>query len=376
MRVLMLLALGLWLTGCGAGKDEPLELRIGLIAPISGALTDTGRTTLEGAELAVAEINRNGTLRVEGRQVRLVLVTEDNEDRSEAAVSAVLKLVNQEGVAVIVGPQASRNAIPAARAANELKIPLISPASTHPETTRHHDWVFRVAFTDSFQAQVLARLSREYLGMQRVAVLFDIASAYNRNLAEEFRDRFRALGGEIVAFEAYTRDAPDIGEPLARIAGSGAEGVFLPNYYNEVPQQIRQLRAQGMDPVWIGSDSWAQIPPVHRRLMEGAYFSALFFADSDEPKVREFVARYRERYEREPTDIAALTYDGVGLLAAAVSAAGSLEPGAIRDSLATLDRYQGVTGEVTYTGSGDPVKSATILRVEDGRFVFHARIEP
>lgn len=372
MRALIA-ALAMLLAAC---DGEPPELRIGLIAPITGAITETGRATVEGAELAVTELNDSGALSIGGRTARLVLLTEDNRDSAEASTGAVLKLINQDQVSAIVGPQVSRNAIPAAGVANMASIPLISPASTHPDTTRDRRWVFRVAFTDDFQGDVMARFAHETLGLTRVAVLYDIASEYNRNLARVFRRQFSDLGGEVVAFESYTRDLPQVTDQLVRIRDSGAEGLFLPNYYNEVPGQVRQARALGIELVWLGSDSWATIPTVHRKLIEGGYFSAFYTPDSDDARVVHFVDGYRQAYNHDPVDVAALTYDAIGLLVAAANAADSVEPAAIRDALANLDRYQGVTGSISYTGSGDPVKSAVILQVHDGRFEYRTRIEP
>ncbi len=373
----LIAALGLLLLpGCSERASTAAELHIGLIAPVTGALSGTGNSTLEGAELAVAQVNASGGLQIDGNPVKLVLVVEDNQDSEAAAASAVLKLVNQDNVSAIVGPQASRNAIPAGQAAERAQIPLISPASTHPDTTRNRTWVFRVAFTDIFQGQVMARFTRETLQLNKVGVLFDISSDYNRDLAQVFKSSFEALGGEVVAYEAYTRDAPDVRSQLTRIQGSGAQGLFLPNYYNEVPEQVAQARALGLNLALIGSDSWAQIAPVHRRIIEGAYFSAHFAADIGDERARNFVDQYRLAYSHEPTGVAALTYDAVGLLVRAAQVAGSVEPGAIRDGLATMQRYPGVTGEVTFAGSGDPIKSVMVMQVRDGRFVFHSRVDP
>ncbi|GGO76688.1 branched-chain amino acid ABC transporter substrate-binding protein [Marinobacterium nitratireducens] len=373
MRVLRWAAITLLLSACGG---EPQPFRVGLIAPLSGDLAETGRATVDAAQLAAKRINDAGSLRIGGQPTRLVLRVEDNHDSAEASVGAVLKLVNQERVAAIIGPQASRNAIPAAGAANDLSIPLLSPASTHPDTTRNRPWVFRVAYTDDFQGRAIARFARRELGLQRAAVLFDIASAYNRNLAAVFRHEFEALGGQLVAFESYTRDAPRVTAQLGRIRDSGAQALFLPNYYNEVPGQVRQARELGLNPVWLGSDSWATIPADQLTALEGAYFSAVYSPDSGDEQVRAFVDAYRAAYGRDPVDVAALTYDAVGLLAAAAGAADSAGPAAIRNALAKLDGYQGVTGTIAYTDSGDPVKSAVVLQVHAGGTRLRTRIEP
>ena len=107
---------------------------------------------------------------------------------------------------------------------------MISPASSNPETTLNKDWVFRAAFIDPFQVRVLTSFIRNQLEATTVAAIFDIASVYNRDLADEFKLSFEGLGGEVVAFESYTTDAPDVTQQLSRVKDSGAEVLFLPNY--------------------------------------------------------------------------------------------------------------------------------------------------
>ncbi len=384
------------LVACSDQHQQSPTLRIGLIAPINGALSAVGRSSVEAAQLAVREINDAGGLILDGQAVRVELRVADNQDRAEAAASAALRLINADFVSAIVGPQASRNAIAAANVAERANIPMISPWSTHIETTRDKRWVFRVAFVDSFQGQLMARFSRDQLRIGKVAILFDIASEYNRGLAAEFRTGFEALGGRVVAFESYTRDAPDVSAQLQRIAGSGAEALFLPNYHNEVPAQVRRAKALGLQLQLLGSDSWALIPAVHRRVLQGAYFSAHYAAeetikpamdpatgpsmdsasDSADDLVRRFISHYQQAYDRVPDDVAALTYDAFGLLWQAAKNRRSIDPQALRDGLAELSVYQGVTGRMRYAGSADPLKSAVVMQVREGRFHFHSRVHP
>ena len=161
----------------------------------------------------------------------MVLLIEDNEDKAEISASKALKLANQSEAVALVGPQASRNAIPASRVAERVQIPMISPWSTNPQTTLNKKWVFRAGFIDPFQGRVLARFVRDQLEAKTAAVIFDVASVYNRDLANVFKSSFEGLGGEIVAFETYTADAPDITQQLSRVKDSGAEVLFLPNYH-------------------------------------------------------------------------------------------------------------------------------------------------
>lgn len=374
--ITLIILASLMLSGCEEQPEQQLEFRVGLIAPVTGQLSEVGRATVEAAEMAVAAANQQGGLVINNQQYRVVLLTEDNQDNTEHTISAALRLINQKNVSAIIGPQASRNAIPAARYAEYAQIPLISPWSTNPRTTLNKDWVFRVAYVDTFQGQLMAKFAYQELGSRKAAVLYDVSSDYNRKLAEVFSTEFQALGGLMVAFELYTRDAPDLEEQLRQIKLADPDILFLPNYYNEVPAQARQVRAAGITAQLLGSDSWAQIPDTEREALEGAYFSTHFAVDKADGKVLNFRARYREAYHRDPDDVAALTYDAFGLLFAAARRSGSTEPQGLRDALKSMPVYEGITGRIEFRGSGDPIKSAVLMTVYHGQFLFSRWVAP
>ena len=360
---------------CG-GKGEVEPIKIGVIAPITGSIPAVGESTVNAAKLAVQEINDAGGLAVGDRQVPVELVIEDNEDKKEKAVSAAQKLINQSNVVAIVGPQASRNAIPAASVAEEAHVPMISPWSTNPETTAGKQYVFRVAFIDPFQGRVMARFAIEELNTQKAAVLYDVASEYNKGIAEIFRQIYEGAGGQVVAFESYTTGETDFESQLAAIKESGAQVLFLPNYYNEVPLQVEQARNMGITAAIIGSDAWGQIEADKLAEMEGFYFSTHYATDIASPVAERFIAAYEAAYGQVPDDVAALTYDAFGMLFEAIKSQAKTDAESIRNGLASISRFEGVTGVMEYKGTGDPVKSAVILRIEDGHFRFYKLAEP
>ena len=144
----------LLLVGCGPKEETVTQIKVGVIAPLTGSIPVVGQSTKNAAELTVKEVNEAGGLDVGGQKMEMVLFIEDDEDKEESAVSAAQKLINQSNVVAIIGPQASRNAIPASTIAENARIPMISPWSTNPETTAGKKYVFRVAFIDPFQGRV------------------------------------------------------------------------------------------------------------------------------------------------------------------------------------------------------------------------------
>ena len=363
--------------GLGCGEQQPREFRIGLVAPITGKIPQVGQSTVNAANMIVDDINESGGLDVGGEMYNVVLFIEDNQDKAEVSAAKVLNLINQKDVAAIVGPQASRNAIPASVVAEQFKVPMISPWSTNPETTRNKEWVFRATYIDSFVGRAMAAFSRQQLNAETVAVLFDEASEYNRGLAEFFVTSFEEMGGEVAAYESYTTDAPEISGQLTRIKDSAAEVLFLPIYYSEVPQQVLQARNVGIDSQILGVDAWGEILESDRIPLNGAYFSAHYASTAADPLVQRFRARYREAFGEDPDDVGALTADAFNLLFEAARIQGMVDSEAIRDGLASIENYRGITGSFEYDGiTGDPIKSMVLMEVSNGGFVFHSQIKP
>jgi branched-chain amino acid transport system substrate-binding protein len=190
------------------------------------------------------------------RKLKVMLLVEDDQDRAELAARAAQKLINQDKVAALVGPSLSRNAIPVADVAEGARIPMISPNSTNPATTAGKKYAFRVDFIDPFQGRVIARFARDELHAQTAAVLYDVASAYNKGIAEVFRQVFAEAGGQVVAFESYTTDArTNLAAQLGRVRASAPQLVFLPNYADEIPIQVEQARQAGIGATLLGSDA-------------------------------------------------------------------------------------------------------------------------
>jgi branched-chain amino acid transport system substrate-binding protein len=376
--ILILMALlSLGSMGCTTEQEtQEEEITIGLIAPITGEIANVGQSSVNAANMFVDAVNENGGVQVGDQKVKVTLLIEDDQDQAETAVSAAQKLINQDGVVAIIGPQASRNAIPAATIAENARIPMISPWSTNPDTTAGKEYVFRTAFIDPFQGRILARFALEEQQVTKAAILYDKASPYNRDIADIFKTVFEEAGGEIVAFEAYTTGEEDFSTQLAAIKESGAELLFLPNYYNELQLQTAQMEEMGIEIPLLGSDSWGGVQPETLPVPLGAFYSAHYAPDIASDVAQTFIQNYQDAYGETPDDVAALTYDAFGMLFQAITDQNSFDPEAIRNGLGSMAPYEGVTGTIAYQGSGDPVKSAIIMQIKDGQVEFYTLANP
>lgn len=372
-------------TSCGNNTNPRNTVKVGLIVELTGDMPAVGASSRNAAELAVSEINAAGGIAISGNTYPVDLVIEDNGSKPDQSVAAANKLISQDNVIAIIGPNASLGAIPAAEIAEYNKTLLITPWSTNPKTTldtssgKPKSFVFRACYTDPFEGRVLARFATEKLRAKKAAVFYDVASEAPKSQADLFRQTFTELGGQIVAFETYTTGDRDFSAQLTKIKSAGPDIVFLPAYYNDVGLIAQQARRAGIKQPLIGSDAWSspELIKLAGGAVEGDYFANHYATDIATPTAKKFIDAYAGKYGNVPDDVAALTYDSMGLLFAALKKSSALDRQAVRDAMATVSDYEGVTGTIKFTpGSGDPVKSAVIMQVKGDKFVWVMNAAP
>ncbi len=352
-----------------SGSANP-EIRIGVLSVLGDLAPVAGLPTERGALMAADEINAAGGLDLAGVPHRVVMVVGSHEDRADAAAGRARALINQEGVVALLGPQISRHAIPVSNVAEAARVPMISPMSSHPQTTAGKRYVFRLAFTDQAQGAALAEFAREDLGASRAAMLFDVSQPFSRDLAGFFAARFEAVGGQLVASEEYTSDAPlDYREHLARIRAQDPDVLFLPNPTTQDSVQVEQVRAMGFDVELLGGDMWdlGRMPGI--AAADGAHTAQQWSPDLPTQEARDFIRRYSAAHGEQPRSAAAMTYDAARLLLRTIDEVDSVEADDIRRGLASVQEFVGATGTISFDGSGDPVRSVTISRITDGAVV-------
>ena len=338
-----------------------------------------GQTTVEAARLATHGVNQAGGLLVGDRRHKVELVIEDSGNTPSEAVEAARRLLHQEQVLALVGPSFSRDAIAVADVAENARVPMISPGSSHPQTTRGKRYVFRICSVDPLQASVMARFATQELEAKTAAVLYDVADIFTRTTSEGFRDAFTEAGGRIVGFETYTSGATDWRASLERLAVARPDVLFLPNYYRDAIGQARQARSFGMEATFLGVDGWLPSTVEDIPALEGSLFTQHWHPDLSErlEASRRFIDAHLELFGRRPLSRAGLSYDAFGVLFEALRLAGEPEPEKVRDVLASLTGYPGATGEITFRGhGGDPAKQLVILRIENGRVILHKIVLP
>lgn len=362
-------------------------IKVGFDIPLTGDIPQVGESSKYAAEMLKEQINGAGGVKVGDKTYQLEFVYEDNESKAESATAAALKLITQDQVLAVIGPQASKQAVPAGEICNSFKTPMITPWSTNPQTTLDRPYVFRACFLDPFQGPVAANFVTEEFGAKKAAVLYDIASDYPKGLAEYFKAAFEKIHGpgSVVAFETFTTKDRDFSAQLTNIVKSGADVLFLPQYYDEVPLVVKQAQELGWKKPIMGSDSWgsAELMKLCGEACYGYFFSTHYAAAGAKGATKEFIDQYKTKYGYVPDDVAALTWDATRLLLDAIKntngLSGAIEKDrdAIKDQLGKIKDFDGITGKMTFTPEGDPIKCAVIVKISDkGEFEFYKSVCP
>lgn len=353
-----LIAMALILSSCGQGGGT---IKIGTIQPISGVIAAYGTQTRNAIELAFEQVNAKGGV----LNKKLVLIAEDDEASPDKTTNAFKKLTAQDKVPVIIGALTSKCSLAIADLAQAKKVVMISPSSTNDKVTDAGDFIFRACYKDSFQGVVVAQFAFETLKARNAAILFDNTNDYSKGLTASFTEKWKALGGTVVASESYASGDTDFNAQLTKIKGLKPDVLMIPDYYSTVSLVAKQVRAQGLKIPMVGADGWDEITNNAGDEVLNSFYSNHYSTDSQDPEVQAFISAYKAKYNETPNALAALGYDSAMMVVDAIKASGSVNPTKIRDALAKTDK-KFVTGQIKFDASNNPVKSAVMLEVVKG----------
>jgi branched-chain amino acid transport system substrate-binding protein len=352
---------------------------LGGIFPMTGGAATFGISSKNGLQMAVDEFNTAGGAIIDGIPTTVNAIVEDDTGSPEVGVSAAQKLINQDKVIGIIGALMSKVSLAIAPILQSAGIPMITGTSTSVQVTQIGDYIFRACFIDPFQGTVMANYVWNTGKLKTAAVLYDNGNDYNLGLAENFKSSFERLGGKVVAFEAFTDEEKtiDYKAQLTKIKAANPEFLYLPNYYGATALILKQAREMGLNVPAGGGDGWdsPKLVEVAGAAAEGSVFSNHFSKDDPRPEVQTFVAAYRAKFNMDPDALATLTYDATGLFLKALANTGTTKGSAIRDAMKAIS-FPGVTGLLTFDAQRNPIKSAVILTIKDGKQQYVATVNP
>lgn len=371
------------LTGCGGGSKgaDGDTIKVGGLLEMTGGSASFGISGKNGIDLALKKINEKGVLG--GKKLSLVVA--DTKSEASEATNGMQKLISQDKVVAVIGPNQSSAVIASGAINNGAKVVDITPMGTNPDVTvdpktkQVKPYSFRTCFIDPFQGTVMASFASNELKVKRAAIYIDNTSDYAKGLAQFFKENFVKNGGQVVIEEAYLQKDTDFKSTLTKIKAAKPDFIYIPGYYQEVGLIVKQAREMGINVPMAGGDGWdsAKLPEIAgKAALENTFFSSLYSPDDTSDLNKDFVAEYKKAYNTNPDVFAALAYDSTLLVAKAIEDAGSADPAKIAEAMAKIKGFKGVSGEVTFNEQHNPIKSAVIIEHKDGKQTFKTKVNP
>lgn len=375
VSVAMASAMVLAMAGCGNGKSgaDSDVFKIGGIGPTTGGAAIYGINAMNGAQLAVDEINEAGGV----NGYKLELNFQDDEHDAEKSVNAY-NTVKDWGAQMIVGCVTSNPCIAVSEKTHEDNMMMLTPSASAVKCTQY-DNAFQVCFSDPNQGAASAQYIGENNLAEKVAVIYDSSDVYSSGIYESFVMGAESQSFEIVSAEAFTADnKTDFSVQLQKAKDAGADLVFLPIYYQESALILTQANSMGYAPTWFSCDGMDGILGVENfdtSLAEGVMLLTPFAADSKDEASQKFTNAYRTAYNDTPNQFAADGYDAVYILVEAIKQSGatpSMSVSEIGDALKGAMpqiSVDGVTGVgMTWQATGEVNKSPMAVVIKNGEY--------
>ena len=388
MCMLMAAAMTLSMAACGSKSDdtntdantdgtdsaEVQTFKLGSSGPLTGDAAIYGMAVVQGAELAVNEINASDS------KIKFEFQKQDDEADGEKAVNAYNTMMDW-GMQVLVGPTTTGASIAVADACYNDRTFMLTPSASSPDVTKDKDNVFQVCFTDPNQGTGAADYIAENMTGAKVAVIYRNDDAYSQGIRDTFVKEAEAKGAfEIVSETTFTdATSTDFTVQLTAAKNAGADLVFLPIYYQPASVILSQAKAMSYEPTFFGVDGMDGIltmPGFDASLAEGVMLLTPFSVNSEDAATQSFVKTYTEKYGVEPNQFAADAYDGVYIVKAALEKAGCTADMSSTDICEALIQVMptlsvdGLTGKaMTWNAEGEVSKAPLAAVIENGEYV-------
>ncbi|PUE61280.1 branched chain amino acid ABC transporter substrate-binding protein [Limnohabitans sp. Rim8] len=339
-------------------------VKIGHVAPVSGAIAHLGKDNEYGARLAIEELNAKG-VNINGKKVKFELVAEDDAADPKQGTAAAQKLVDAK-VSGVIGHLNSGTTIPASKIYSDAGIPQISPSSTNPKYTRQgYKTAFRVVADDVHLGGTLGRYAVNELKGKSIAVIDD-RTAYGQGVAEEFEKAVKAAGGNLVGHEFTTDKATDFMPILTTLKGKKPDIIFFGGMDAVGGPMMKQMKSLGIKAKFMGGDGICtneMIKLAGDAMADGQVVCAEAGGVDGALKkgMDDFSAKFKKRFNDDVKVYSPYVYDAVYVMVDAMQRAKSSEPAKYLPELAKTTGFKGVTGTISFDAKGDIKNGALTL---------------
>jgi branched-chain amino acid transport system substrate-binding protein len=352
--------------GAGAA-DLSGEIPVGFVFSLTGGAALYGTSQRNAVEMAVEEINESGML----GDATIRAFIEDDAGRPETATTVFETLINQNNVVAIIGPTLSNAALSADPIAQEAGVPVVAVSNTAAGITEIGDYIFRVSLPESMVIPNTVEVTKEELGYDRVAIMYANDDAFSRSGYEVFRQALQDQGVEIATEQTFSTNDTDFSPQLTQIRNidPAPEALIVSALAQPAAGILTQASQLGLDLPVIGGNGFnsPQLSELAGEAADGVIAGAAWIVTNTNPRNREFVEAYNERYGNNPDQFAAQAYAGTYILAQAIANAGSAERDAIRDALDQIENLDTVLGNFSFENR-EPQHTPVVQQLQDGQF--------
>lgn len=355
-----------WLPEAGAQK----VVKIGGLLTTSGAAAHLGKTCLNGALLAVEEINAKGGITVGGEKYKIELINYDDKCVAKDAVSATERLVRQDKVPVVLGAICSHCTLAAMEITEKEKIPILTPISASVKiTSMGYKYIFRTWSHAAIQTETMTRFAVQDLKLKTAAYI-GRNDAWSRSAADEFKTRLEKRGGKVLVTEFYEHGTTDYYPQLTKAKNANPDFIYFCSLTEDGGLVMKQARELGIKAQLMGTDEMGneQVFRVAGDAGEGTY---LYWTEGPKkPKSLEFEKRYKAKYNIDSIPIDKGGYDALYIIANALEKAGTVtDSQKIRDALARTD-FEGIRQHYTFAESGQAKIEMWVVQIEKRKIKF------
>ena len=371
MKKTALITLAAFASAAVAAQAHAETIKIGFHAPLTGFAAADGKSAVEGAKLAVEQINAKGG--VGGKKLELVIY--DDQASPKNSVPIANKLIGNDKVRLAISGSYSGATRAAAGVFQGAKIPYISAYAVHPSITKAGNYVFRTSFVGEVQGRAGAKLVGDMLKKKRV-VLITLKNDFGKSLARGFKEKAGAYGVKIVNEYEYSIKDRQFGPIVAKVKADKPEAIYATGYFFTAGPLVRQLRAAGVTATVIGQEGYdsQKFIEIGGKAAEGVIITTSLNRDSKRAVTKDFIASFEKAAGYKADMVAATTHTAVYVAAEALKKAGKMDPAAIRDAIAKTS-VEASTGTISFNGLGEVQKKVLVQVVKGGQYRYHSTID-
>ncbi len=340
------------------------SIKLGVNVPLTGFAASDGESALNGAKLAVSQINKAGG--IDGKQLELIVY--DDQASPKESVAIATKLIEKDKVDVGISCSYSGATRAAAGVYQAAKVPYISAYGIHPDITRAGDYIFRTSFVGEVQGRAGAKLVGEILKKKRV-VLITLNNDFGESLAAGFKEKAKDFGVDIVNEYTYGMKDRQFGPIVAKVKADNPDVIYATGYYFTAGPLITQLRAAGVAATIIGQEGFdtQTFIDIAGDAAEGVIITTSLDRDSKSEETKDFIEQYEKMFNHKTDMVAASGHTAVKVAADAIKRAGSTDKAAVRDAIAKTNLVAS-TGTISFNSLGEIIKDVQVQIVKDGQF--------